>query len=109
MRNPVGIEKAPVLTRVPILSVKYPARAPGNRANSFSRPFGTNPDPDAYPNVETLGYCRVSLRDKRFKRGVQKTGTHTDCSKEWLMPWRAISFRPGLFPARRILASRSRS
>ena len=26
-------------------------------------PFGTNPLRNAPPNVETLGYCRMSLRD----------------------------------------------
>ena len=29
-----------------------------------SRPFGTNPGSVVVPNVETLGYCRKSLRDK---------------------------------------------
>jgi hypothetical protein len=48
-----------------------PAMPPGfeGRPNSswcVSRPFGTNPPAALIPNVETLGYCRMSLRDRNF-------------------------------------------
>src|SRR5438477_3708067 len=39
--------------------------ARGTCGIDFSRPFGTRPmELDTYPNVETLGYCRLSLRDE---------------------------------------------
>src|SRR2546421_12813404 len=40
----------------------------------FSRPFGTWPTLNCGPHVETLGYCRLSLRDQESTaRTVVKT------------------------------------
>ncbi len=35
----------------------------------LSRPYGTYSSVAAKPNVETLGYCQVSLRDKTDHAG----------------------------------------
>jgi hypothetical protein len=37
-----------------------------NRGETLSRPFGTNVSPRRLPNVETLGYYRLSLWDINF-------------------------------------------
>ena len=43
----------------------------GDEDNSLSRPSGTGGNGLAPPNVETLGYSRMSLRDKTRLRGTR--------------------------------------
>src|SRR5262245_34833264 len=37
----------------------------------FRRPFGTGLSSTRFPNVETLGYCRISLRDRELDKNVR--------------------------------------
>src|SRR6185436_19044045 len=63
----------------------------GERVNKLSRPFGTRRSISArVPNVETLGYCRLSLRDKPLNSLPKGFGLAVSFVALWL----CVSCRP---------------